>query len=202
MRVHYFWSVNRGRQFWISWAVLPLIKTRFCLAPFPAKIWTSCRKTPKCCARNWHNSALAWPSTGGAARRTLRDSPCNPTISVLDARGWQWIRSSTFPDRSFIQELIWFKPPPPYHLKRCFISLIRKSQNIGEGIIYDSIVCTIKHLFSNTCINTSQSWQGKVFIVKLIKVENYYHYRIKQTNTNQSCTFASVKALRNLMSRS
>jgi len=122
MSAQYSWSDNWGRQSWISWAVLPLIKTRFCLAPFPERIWTSWRKTPKYCARNWHNSALAWPSAGGAARRTLRDSPCNPTISVLDARGWQWIRSSTFPDCSFIQELIWLKTPPSYHLKRCFIS--------------------------------------------------------------------------------
>ena len=119
---HPQFSYYKGRQFWISWVVLPLIKTRFCLAPFPERIWTSCLKTPKYCARNWHNSALAWPSIGGTARRTLRDSPCNPTISVLDARGWQWIRSSTFPARSFRQELIWLKNPPPYHLKRCFIS--------------------------------------------------------------------------------
>ena len=121
-----FWSYNRGRRSWISWTVLPLIKTRFCLAPFPERIWTSCRKTPKYCARNRHNSVLAWPSTGGATRRTLRASPCNPTISVWEARGWQWIRSSTFPDRSFMQELIWLKNPSPYHLKRCFISNSKK----------------------------------------------------------------------------
>jgi len=117
-----FWSYNRGRRSWISWDVLPLIKTLFCLAPFPERSWTSCPRTPKYCARNWHNSVLAWPSTGGAARRTLRASPCKPTISVWAARGWQWIRSSTFPDRSCMQDLIWLKTPPPYHLKRCFIS--------------------------------------------------------------------------------
>ncbi len=45
--------------------------------------------------KNFSSSIFASPSTGGAASRTLTASPCIPTISVLEARGWMYSETRT-----------------------------------------------------------------------------------------------------------
>jgi len=65
----------------------PAISTVLRRPAAPAAIATALRDTPSRSARKRTSSALAAPSTGGAATRILIASPCRPATAVVRARG-------------------------------------------------------------------------------------------------------------------
>ena len=77
----------RPRAFSSSAAVNSAIRSRLVLAVCPETISTLLFAMPSNLAKNFINSALAAPSTGGDATRTFKIGSFVPTISVFDALG-------------------------------------------------------------------------------------------------------------------
>src|SRR6185369_6477369 len=78
----------------------PSTRTRLAREVSPLTSVTADFGTPQNSARNAHKTALALPSTGGAARRSFIASPWRPANSVRLALGWMCrVRTRSFPSR-------------------------------------------------------------------------------------------------------